>query len=899
MSGARRFFQRLLSAIRHDRAEHELAREVAAHLALLEEQFRNEGLSPEAARLAARRAFGGVEQAKEHQRDARAFRWIGDLRQDITYGARSFARTPAFTIAAVVTLALGIGAATTIFGALYSIGLRPLAYPDSDRIVRVFEYLPPREAGGAPRRGNPFAPSQLDAVRTATTLSHVGLEIPRLMVMHAGDTPARVTGSRVSAAIFPLIGVQPILGRGLHEDDERQGSENVVVISHSLWQQQLGGRGDVIGTPLTLDNRPHTIVGVMAEGFQFPPGWNGDIWTPLVPGGTAPTFRLPFYARLRDGVSLAAAHEEIGAIYDAVRSTNPSNRPRLEMVPVKDVLIEPFKPAITVLAVAVILVLLIACVNVANLVLARAIVRRYEMSLRAALGATRARLVRQHLAEGVLLAIVSGAGGMLITLVSMSWMRTLGRAGPRRDMLPGLSIPRAGEIHLDLTIAGFAIAISLLAGIAFGLIAAVRQPASLTSALRREGRRWPILGARGIQHALVMAEVAMAVTLFIGSALMIRSFLHLTSIDMGFTARERLTFQVTLPSSRALPEVTRFGEELVARIASMPSVRAAAYADSLPMIPVGRLAVLSETPSFPKRDPAAPPRLDARIVSHRYLDVMGVRIVEGRSLQATDAAGRPRVMLINETLRRELFGGASAVGRRLFIGGVITFDPPGRTAPLEPWEIVGVVGDVRQRSVIDPAMPQFFVDQRQVPGPTGGAAVNVVVHVDGDGTALLSSLRSIVSQMDALAFIDNVAPLENLVSNSYARPRLYALLLAIYAALAIGLTVVGIYGVIAFGVVQRTREIGIRMALGARRRQVRALVVRDSIVVTGTGLVIGVGAAVWSSRLFEGMLFGITPLDRTTYAVVAAAFAAIALVASFVPARRASAVDPVAALRAE
>jgi predicted permease len=899
MAGLRRFVHRILSALRHDRAEDDLAREVASHLAMLEEQFHRDGMTPDAARLAARRAFGGIEQAKEVQRDARAFRWISDLRQDITYGARSFARSPGFTAAAIVTLALGIGAATTIFGALYSIGLRPLPYPDPDRVVRVFEYLPPREAGGAPRRGHPFAPSQLDAVRHASTLSHAGLELPRLMVMRAGDTPVRVTGSRMSAAIFPLIGAQPILGTGLEDRHELRGSEDVVVISHSLWQQHLSGRGDVIGETLILDDRPHTIVGVMAAGFQFPPGSRGDIWTPLVPAGSPPTFRLPFYARLRDGVSIAAAQQELASIYDAVRSTTPANRPRLEVLPAKDVLIEPFKPAITVLAVAVILVLLIACVNVANLVLARSIVRQYEMSLRSALGAGRARLLRQHLAEGGLLAIVSCAGGLLITLASMSWMRTLGNAGPRRDMVSALNIPRAAEIHVDATVAGFAIAISLLAGLAFGLIAGARQPATLIAGLRQERRGWRLFGARGIQQALVIAEVAMAVVLFIGSALMIRSFLHLSQIDTGFTVQERMTFQVTLHQSRTLPEVTRFGEELIARIESMPSVRAAAYAESLPMVPVGRLAVLSSTPTFQKPEPGSPPRLDARIVSHRYLDVMGVRIVEGRSLREADGAGRPRVLLINETLRRELFGVSSAVGQRLFVGGVITFDPPGRAGPLEPWEVIGVVADVRQRSVIDAPMPQIFVDQRQVPGPTGGSALNVVVHLDGDADALLSSVRPMVAQLDPLAFIDNVAPLHSLVANSYARPRVYALLLAAYAAIAVGLAAVGIYGVIAFGVVQRTREIGIRMALGARRRQVRALVVRDSAIVTAIGLLIGVGGAMWSSRLFEGLLFGVTPLDRATYASVAVAFAAMAVIAAFIPARRASAVDPVTALRAE
>ena len=897
MSRARRFFHKILAAIRHGRAEDDLGREVAAHLALLEEQFQKEGMSPEAARLAARRAFGGVEQAKEHQRDARTFRWIADLKQDIAYGARSFARSPGFTAAAVLTLALGIGAATTIFGVLYSIGLRPLPYADPDRIVRVFEYAPPRDGVGAPRRGNPFAPSQLDIVRQSASLSEVGLEIPRLMIMRAGETPARVGGSRISAAIFALIGVQPLLGRGLQEQDEHKGADNVVVISHSLWQQQLAGRVDVIGTTLTLDDRPHTIVGVMAAGFQFPPGSSGEIWTPLVPAGTPPTFRLPFYARLRDGVLLAAAQQEIATIYDAVRGTNASNRPRLEMLPAKEVLIEPFKPAMTVLAVAVILVLLIACVNVANLVLARSTVREYEIALRAALGASRARLIRQHLAEGLLLATLAGLAGIAIAVAGTAWLSAFGSAGPRRDMLPGINIPRLSEIAVDATTVGFAFAVSVLAGVAFGLIAGARPPIALASSLRRERRRWSWLGVRGMQHSLVIAEVAMAMVLFVGSALMIRSFVHLSSIDTGFSADGLLTLQVTLPASRTPVEVTSFGEALIDRVASLPQVAGVAYAESLPMVPVGRPAPLSRTPAIPKPDPAAP-LLDVRIVSHDYTAVMGIRIVSGRPLNAVDGAAGPRAVLINETLARQLFEHASVVGERLFIGGP-TFDPPGRSGPLQPWEIVGVIADVKQRNVIDAAAPQIFIDQRQVPGPTGVTAINLVMRSDGDTARLLASVRPMVAQLEPQAFIDNVAPLERLVANTYARPRLYALVLGLYSLIAIGLVAIGIYGVIAFAVAQRTREIGIRMALGARRQQVRMLVVRDSALVTAIGLAIGMGGAVWSSRLFDGLLFGITPLDRATYAVVAVAFAAIALVAAFIPARRASAVDPVAALRAE
>ncbi len=897
MARIRQFLLRLVTAFRSGRAEDDLAREVRAHLALMEDGYRAQGLDAPSARLAARRAFGGVEQAKEHQRDARAFRWLADLAQDLRYGARSFARSPGFTAAAGTTLALGIGAAATIFAALYSVAIKPLSYSDPDRLVRVFEYQPPRDAAAAPRRTHPFAPVHLDAVRQATTLSVAGLELPRLVLMTIGAAPARIAGSRVSAAIFPMLRVAPLLGRALQTEDERQGADNVVLISHSLWQRHFAGREEAITETVTLDGRPHHIVGVMPKDFQFPPGSTGEFWTPLVTAGTPPSFRLPFYGRLREGASLAAAQEELASIYDSVRSTTPANRPRLEVALVKDVLVEPFSAAMTVLVIAVVLVLLIACVNVANLVLARSAVREHEISLRAALGASRTRLLRQQLTEGALLASIAGVAGLVIAVIGASWLRATGAAGPRRDLLPGINIPRLSEVSVDLTVIGFALGVSLLAGLAFGLIAGVRQPVAIGSGLLRERRRWPWLGVRGMQHALVVAEVAMATMLFVGSALMIRSFVHLSSADTGFTADGVLTMQVTLPPSRSPVDLANFGESLIDRLASLPQVDGAAYAESLPMVPVGRPAQLSRTPVFPKPDPAAP-ALDVRIVSHDYTTVMGIRVVSGRPLDARDGAARPRALLINETLARRLFDNAPPVGERLFVGGP-TFDPPGRSGPLEPWTIVGVVVDVKQRNVIDPAAPQMFVDQRQVPGPTGVGAINLVIRTEGDTPTLLTNLRPVIQQLDAHAFIDNVAPMEALVSNTYARPRLYALTLGLYSLIAVGLVAIGIYGVVAFAVVQRTREIGIRMALGARRRQVVSLVMRDSIVVAGAGLVLGIAGAIWSSRMFEGLLYGVTPLDRITYVVVALAFIAIASTAAFVPARCASSVDPASTLRAE
>lgn len=883
--------------MRLHRAENDLSREISAHLALLEDQFRREGLSEDQARDAARRSFGGIEQVKEHHRDARSFRWIADFRQDIKYGARSFARNPIFTFAAATTLALGIGAATTIFAALYAVVLRPLPYANASRLVRVLEYQPPREAGGAPRRGNPFSPANLDIVRKASTLSHAGLEMPRLMILTNGDAHDRVGGSRLSADIFPMLDAAPLFGRTLEAQDEQPGSDNVVLISHTFWRQRLGGAADVVGKMVILDDRPHMVVGVMKPEFHFPPGSSAEYWTPLVTAGPFANARLSFYARLAGDASIAAARDEIALLYDSARSTSPANRPRLDVVPMKDILIEPFAPAITVLAAAVVLVLLIACVNVATLVLARSIARQHEMSLRTALGASHSRLLRQHLAEGALLATLAGGIGLAIAEACTAWARLLTGPGPRRDMAGGVNIPRLSDITIDLSAVSFAVAISIIAVVAFSFIAVARRRSPIAASLRGEGPQVRSLG--GLHRVLVGAEVAMTVVLFIGGALMIRSFMNLSSIDVGFAPRDVLTFQVTLPPSRTPADLSRFGDEMSSRISTMPGVQGVGYAESLPMVPVGRFAAIGRTPALPKPAPGAPPNLDVRIVGPGYLSVMGSRIVKGRDLRASDDAAAARAVVINETLARELFPNEDAIGGQLFLGGGPTFDPKGRTGPLQPWEVVGIVADVRQRSVIDPASPQIFVDQRQVPGPTGSSAVNFAVRIDGDSTAVMSAARGLVAQLDRMAFVENVAPMEALVSATYAKPRLYAWVLGLYALIAICLAGIGIYGVIAFAVAQRTREIGIRIALGARRWQVRALVIRDSAMVVGAGLTVGTIGAIWSSRLFESLLYGVTPLDRVTYIGVTAAFASIALLAAFIPARRASTVDPATTLRHE
>jgi putative ABC transport system permease protein len=840
--------------------------------------------------------------------------FLDSLAQDVRYSRRALVRAPAFTIVAVLTLALGIGANTAIFSVVNAVLLRPLPYSDADRLVRIFGNAAPGDSAAGPARRVPaMQVADLPALRAQThTLSHVAFYLP-LQVTLAGDEAIRLEGTRVSADTFAMLGWQPTLGRRFDQKEELSGADAVIIVSHALWQRRFGCAPGVVGQSLTLDGRAYTVIGVMPRGFQFPDAAS-QFWIPFVAADFQSMGGAPI-ARLKDGVPLASAAAELSTLMPAARTERaraggafPPLPAGYELVPLQDLLVSPVRPALVVLTGAVGCVLLIACVNMANLLLARSSSRRREIAVRLAIGASRRRLIRQSLTESVLLAVLGGVAGSVLAYLGIELLQALGTGLPRRDIGPGVGLPRLDEISVDGAALFFTLSVSIVTGVLFGIAPAVRQAEPNPTEVLREGAGASTSGfsltrRHRLQGLLVIAEIAMATMLFLGGGLLMRSLINLSRVSPGYDPTHVMTAQVGLPRGRySAPQVTDFTEEVTARLRRMAGVQAAAYARQLPTVRMRQGALLRFTPDMPARIPLPPPfdarqppeSPDVRVVSRDFLTVMGIRVVAGRGFGEGDGAGRPQVMLINQTLARSGFLGDRPIGRQVYAAG------------RSPWEIVGIVEDVHQFDLDRDPDPQLFIDYRQEPVPPRPPAAGVpppspyfAVRTADASLNVASTLRAIVRDLDPMATVDNVATMEQLLSSSLSRPRLYAVLLGIFAGVAVALTAIGIYGVMAYSVAQRTREIGIRLALGAHRAAVIGLVLRQAAAVTVIGIVCGIGAAAAVSQYLRGLLFGLTPLDASTFAGVAVLFAAIAMFASYVPARRATKVDPLVALRTE
>jgi putative ABC transport system permease protein len=877
---------------------------------LLEEEHVRRGLSGDQARVAARRALGSVALAKDQHRDARSFGWIEDVLADVKYAARTLRRAPGFTTVAVLTLALGIGANTAIFSVVNTVLLRPLPFEQSDRLVRVVMTVAAQTTGSTVRRDPVrFSQAELDQLRTnVRTLSTVGVVEPTLMNLRGRDP--RMQGAIVSVGFFDLLRARPLLGRVFTAADEAADAPLVILLSYDTWRRHFGEDPLIVGRAITFDPvlgprvpTEYTVIGVMAESFQFP---NGEtrVWTPtrLTPAGS----RVPrgsILARLADDVSFAAAESEILPLVRRIREGFRDNAlANYELVGVQQELVRPVRPALIVLTVAVSFVLLLACVNVATLVLARTAARQRELVIRGALGAGRGRLIRYLLTESVTLGSCGGLVGVLLAFGGVRVLRSLAAALPRIDLGNQLSIPRIDEIGVDGTVLAYSFVISVATGILFGLVPALRYARGDDSIAMHEGERSTVSGYRlgrhvSVRGALVVAEIGLAMVLLAGGGLLIRSFVELSNVDAGYNPSNVVTFQVALPADVYPPaRAKEFAEELAARLRSLPGVESAAYANQLPMVDLVNSYPLGPRP-LPQPAPGRPPErrpegvADIRLVSRDYLETMGIPLLSGRGFVESDGPGRPRVMLINEALARRDFPNRSPIGETVFVN----YFP-------EPWQIVGVIADIRQFGLAIEPQPQFFVDMRQwteVEALVFPAGAYYAVRTSVAPESIVPTVRRIVQQLDAQATLFYVAPMEQVVASTISRPRLYAVLLGIFAAVGLGLAVLGIYGVMAYSVAQRTREIGIRVALGARRAQVITLVVRQSAVLTVVGIVLGLSGAAMLSRYLEGLLFGVTPLDPATFAGAAALFMVVALAAAVGPTRRATGVDPLVALRAE
>jgi predicted permease len=807
---------------------------------------------------------------------------VGDVRHSL----RLMRRSPGFAAVAIGTLALGISANAAMFAFVNTVLLRPLPYLEPERLVRIVGDVPAGD-GAAARRGLIGMPLvHLANVRgSSRTLSHLGVYVNSAMTLSGPGAPTRTEVTRLSPSVLRMIGARPVLGRVFRDDEEAVPSA-VVVISHGLWQRLLGGRADVLGQTLVLDGRPQTIVGVMGQDFQFPDD-RTQVWMPYVLDAFSLRATVAPVARLADGASPEAAAQELrGQMLRLLGGSPAAARwSTVDVVRWQEHLVQPVRPALIVLSVAVGFVLLIACANIGSILLARAATREAEMALRLAVGARRSRIVQQLLTEMLVLAVAGGVIGAALAVGVVRAVRTLGATLPRGDMMVDIGIPRLQEMAIDLPVIGFTLAIAMVAGVLAGLVPAVRQMSTPPEGVLRAGAVTPgsgftLFGPHRAQALLIVGQVALAMVLLVGGGLLLRSFINLVRVDPGYDARQVLTFNVFTASRNRPPA---FSDTMVSRLESLPGVESAGYAELMPMV---RFRVSGPPLRRDSERVAAPgaPAPEMHVVTPGFLNAMRVRVIEGRLLDERDVQGQTPVVLVNRSLARSGFLGQSPIGARIL-----------PTIRDTAWHVVGIVEDVRQQGLDQEPVPQIFVSARQF--PVGNPSPYFAVRARGGPAELLPAVRSAVREVDPEAFVDNVATMEAVVSNSLARQRLFSLMLGVFALIAALLAGVGIYGVVAHSVSRRTREIGVRMAMGADRWSVMRLVLGQSLALTAVGLAIGLAGATAVSRYLQQLLFGVTPLDTVTFAGVSVAFPLVALVASWLPAHRAAGIGPLAALR--
>jgi len=802
--------------------------------------------------------------------------------QDVRYGVRMLLRSPGLTAAAILGLALGIGANTAIFSVVDAVLLRPLPYPDADRLLSVHQVW-----ATSPDEHDVLSTDDVVALRegAAAFMQAAAYFSPAGgFAITGGGEPEQVRGTTVTAELFDALGTRPALGRAFLPGDDSLGAEPVVVLSHALWQRRFGGDPQVVGRLLTVDSRPHTVVGVMPKGFRFPRDGVADLWPIFRPerSSSRPPYYIRTVARLRPGVRPADVQGALQSITRQIKEQFPDSPAdwRLDAAPLKGELVGDVRPALLVLLGAVALVLLIATANIANLLMARATARRQEMAIRAALGAGRARLVRQLLTESLMLA---GAGGLFGILLSHWGSDLLVRLGPS-------DLPRLHEVGIDLRVLLYTATVTILSGILFGLAPAVgvSRP-GLASKLHTGARGTTDHAGRRLRSLLVVTEFALAVMLLCGAGLLIRSFLRLQQVSPGFDAGGILTASVSLPQARYPDEAARsaFFREVVERAGSLPGVQAAAISMALPpdLLVMTNPYTVEGRPLPPGRNPPAVAQL---LIGGDYFRVLGVPLLRGRAFTDADTAAAPQVIIINQTMAATQFPGEDPIGRRIQLG-----DPD----PQSPWvTIVGVVGDVKYTGLDSAPEPTMYTPYEQnLWWPT----MYLVMRSSVDPAGLAQAVRAQVAALDPLLPMAQVRTMDELLGRSVAEPRFRTTLLGIFAAVALLLATVGIYGVVSYTVGQRTQEFGIRMALGARRQDVLALVLGQGMVLAGIGVAIGLVASLALNRVLAGILFGVSPTDLVTFCAVPLVMVAAALLACYVPARRATRVDPMVALRSQ
>lgn len=889
-----RWYQRLF---RRARTEGQLDAELRFHLEQQVADYVASGMTPEEARRRARLEFGGLDQVKEECRDVGAARFIETLIQDLRYGLRQLRRNPGFTAVAVITLALGIGATTAIFTVVNTVLLRPLPYPDSGRIVSIFPQ--PCCADSIPmfaywEENNPGFED----------LTGYGDQAYAALNLAGGDRPELVEARQVSHNYFRLFGANPILGRTFTAEQDHAGGPAVAVLSYGLWQRRFGSDSAILGKTIQLGGAPYTVIGVLSPRFKPYPAT--EIWIPLKadPSSTNQAHTLMVAGRLPPGRTIAQANAWMAVLEKRYIQTHPQqigNDLHLEVTPMQEQITAGLRPTLLILLAAVGLVLLITCANVANLLLARGVGRQREIAIRSAVGGSRGRIIRQLVTESLLFAV---AGGVLGVAAGSVGVRVLLMLAPANAYSPAGYLPSIDQVPsfwaLDARLAAFAVALTAATGVIFGLFPAFRlSRVDLTASLKDSALR---TGA-GTEHqrsrnALAAAEVAVAFVLLCGAMLLIRSFVDVSNQRLGIDPHNVLTMAVSLagPGYANSQEIERLAQQTASRIERIPGVESAAMASALPLW--GGIDMIFDIPG---RRPTKGNRFNGdiewRIVSPNYFEALRIPLLSGRLFQKREA---DRIVIINQAMARKYWPKANPVGRTIIIG-------PGLGPKYEegPAEIVGIVGDVRSWTLDQAFQPTMYQMASQVPDATM-AIVNsqwpatFIVRTRPGVTPM--SISEAVERMllahDRLG-TTKIRTMEQVVQDSTASRKFTLLIMGTFAAGALVLALIGLYGVISYSVTQRTHEIGVRMALGAQRGDVLKLVLGQGFGLAVTGVVIGIGGALALTRLLSSLLYGITATDPLTFIAVSLILLCVALLACYIPARRAAKVDPMVALRHE
>ena len=897
---------RLVTTVSGGRRERELARELESHLQLHIDDNLRAGMTPGEARRVALMRLGGVEQTKERYRDRAGLPWLEMAIQDLRGSARLMRRTPGFTFVAILTLAIGIGANTIMFSVVNAVLLRPLPYHDAERLVLV-------QALG--RNGGPISTAGPDfyAFRERnSTLDFLDAYYNGAFNLTGGSEAERLPGLIVSSGFFASLGIPPALGRGFIAADEQWGSHRVAVLTDGLWKRRFGANPAIVGETITLNAQPYTVVGVLPPSFSFL-GRNLQVFVPMAfaPGDNMNShnnYFLSMFGRLKPGVAAATASAEFAQIAEQIIRDQPLNAGMsIGISPLRELLVRDVRRSVLILLGAVACVLLIACANLANLLLARGAVREREVAVRTALGATRSRLLRQLLTESVVLAAVGGAAALLIAYLAVDGL----------NLLSQRSLPRAEAIRIDAAVMVFTLAASILTGILFGLVPAFKNSAAKMTAGLREGARGASAGSsHRLRAVFVVTEVALSLMLLIGAGLMVKSMYRMLNVETGFDPDGVVTMEVTLSSQRyvdrelerefspkAYARAAQFFSDAIDGIRTVPGVRAAGAVAALPLMGEiwSKSLTLLDRP-FPAglRDL---PAYQYRVVAGDYFRAMGIRVWHGRPLGDADTVDSMPVVVVNREAMRVLWNGENPVGK------TVTLNPPrallpddiARTLPatFEPpaFTVVGVVDDVRNGGLSNAVLPTVYAPYAQ--GAEGTLNMFLAVRTDGDPIAVMPAIRERIRQIDPNQPIANVQTMAARVATSVSQQRTQVTVLTVFAAMAVFLAAIGIYGVMSYWVNERKKEIGIRIALGAERQEVLRLVLRQATVVLAIGLAAGVAGALVATRVLQSLLFEVSATDPAIFATFALVLAASGWIAAYIPARRATRFDPMVTLRYE